>query len=93
MKYFEVKREDLRGSLMSGLAYSDGEYLEEPDETEIRALTTGFSVWIYAENGMTEDVKFYPVKTDMESWTDDSEEVIEKIKADYPAGEWQNNNW
>lgn len=94
MKYFDVKREELRGSLMSGVIYPDGEHAEEADEVETRILTTGFSVWEYADNGMTERVVFYPVKTDTESWTDDSDKVLEEIKRDYrPELGWQNNNW
>lgn len=93
MRYFDVKREELRGSLMSGVVYSDGEYIEEADEVEMRTLTTGFNVWEYDENGMTERVVFYPVKTDMESWTDDSDIVLEHIKSIYTPDKWQNNNW
>ncbi len=93
MKYFEVHKEELRGSLMSGEIYADGEYVNEADELEIRTITTGFSVYEYDEQGVRTDTKFYPVTTDMESWTDDAEEVIENIKRDYPADIWQNNNW
>ena len=93
MKYFEVKKEELRGSLMTANIYSDGEYMDEADEVEIRTLTTGFSVFEYGEDGMTQRVEFYPVKIDTESWTTNEDEVLEQIKADYPAGEWQNNNW
>lgn len=93
MRYFDVKREELRGSLMSGVVYSDGEYIEEADEVEIRTLTTGFNVWEYDEQGLTQNVEFYPVETNMETWEDNSNDVLNYIIEDHPAGEWQNNNW
>ena len=93
MKYFSVNREELVGTMTTGEVYSDGEYVNLPDDVEQRSITMGFSVSEHGEDGMIQDVKFYPVATDMESFTDDSDEVIEKIKADYPAPDWQNNNW
>ena len=94
MKYFEVKKEELRGSLTSGLVYSDGEYCGESEEVEMRTITTGFSVWEYNEQGMTERVVYYPVKIDTEAWTTNEDDVIKEIKEDYrPELGWQNNNW
>lgn len=93
MRYFTVEKEVLRGSLLSGKIFSDGEYKEEPDEEEIKGMTTGYNVWEYNEDGMTDRVVFYKVDTDTETWTDNEDEVLEKIKADYPASEWQNNEW
>ena len=93
MKHFEVHKEELRGSVMSGEIYADGEYINEAGELEIRTLTTGFSVYEYDEDGVRNGTEFYPVSTDMEDWSDDAEEVIENIKRDHPADVWQNNNW
>ena len=93
MKYFEVHKEELRGSLMSGEIFADGEYINEADELEIRTLTTGFSVYEYDEQGVRTGTEFYPVSIDMGDWSDDTEEVIENIKRDYPADEWQNHSW
>ena len=93
MKYFQVNKEELIGTLTTGEIYSDGEYVNLPDDIEQRNLTMGYSVSIYDENGMIEDVKYYPVKIDTESWETNEDEVLEKIKADFPAGEWQNNQW
>lgn len=93
MKYFEVHKEELRGSLMSGEVFADGEYINEADELEIRTITTGLAVYEYDEQGVRIDTKFYPVTTDMSDWSDDCEEVIENIKRDYPADVWQNNAW
>ncbi len=93
MKYFSVNKEELIGTLTTGEIYSDGEYVNLPDDIEQRNLTMGYSVSVYGEDGMIEDVKYYPVKIDTESWTTNEDEVLEKIKADFPAGEWQNNQW
>lgn len=93
MKYFEVHREELRGSLMSGEIYADGEYINEADELKNMAITTGFSVDEYDENGEHIGTEFYPVSTDMNDWSDNAEEQIENIKRDYPADIWQNNAW
>lgn len=93
MKYFSVNKEELIGTLTTGEICSDGEYVNLPDDIEQRTLTMGYSVSIYEENGMIEDTKYYPVNIDTESWTTNEDEVLEKIKADFPAGEWQNNNW
>lgn len=93
MKYFTVDKETLSGMMTTGEVYSDGEYVSLPDDVEAREITMGFSVSEYDEQGMIQDVKFYPVATDMESLEDNANEVLEQIKQDYPAGEWQNNNW
>lgn len=93
MKYFQVNKEELIGTLTTGEIYSDGEYVNLPDDIEQRNLTMGYSVSIYGEDGMIEDVKYYPVKIGTESWETNEDEVLEKIKVDFPAGEWQNNQW
>lgn len=93
MKYFTVDKETLSGMMTTGEVYSDGEYVSLPDDVEAREITMGFSVSEYDEQGITQNVKFYPVATDMESLEDNADEVLEQIKQDYPAGEWQNNNW
>lgn len=56
-------------------------------------ITFSPHVFIEDEVGMTEHVKFYPVKIDTEDFRDNSVQVLEQIKRDFPAGEWQNNNW
>jgi len=93
MKYFTVEKEVLRGSVMHGEVYSDGEPSVEFDEREIGELTTGFSVWEYEEDGTTIGVGFYPVHTNTSDWSDDSEEVLNKIKEDHEPTEWQNHSW
>ena len=93
MKHFSVNKETLSGMMTTGEVYSDGEYVNLPDDIEAREIVMGYSVMEYGENGMIENVKFYPVATDMESFEDDSEFVLDKIKQDYPAPDWQNNQW
>lgn len=96
MKYFQVEREYLRGSVMFGKVYSDGEPIDEFDEREVKEITTGFSVWEYEGDsvGTTIGVEFYPVHTDTSDWTDDSEQVLNKIKEEYSADKgWQNPAW
>ena len=93
MRYFDVKKETLVGTLVSGTVFSDGEYADLPDDIEQREITTGFSVFEYDEQGMTERVNFYPVKIDLEAWATNEDEVLGKIKDDYQPLEWQNNNW
>ena len=93
MRYFSVNKETLSGMMTTGEVYSDGEYVNLPDDIEAREIVMGYSVTEYEESGAIENVKFYPVVTDMESFEDDSEFVLNKIKQDYPAPEWQNNQW
>ena len=93
MKYFSVNKETLSGMMTTGEVYSDGEYVNLPDDIEAREITMGFSVTEYGEDGMIKDVKFYSVHTDMEGLDDDSEFVLNKIKQDYPAPDWQNDQW
>lgn len=94
MRYFEVRKEAFTGVVVAGTVDSDGDYVDLPYDTdETGEITVGFSVFEFGENGMTENVEFYAVKTDTTDWSNNEEEVLEQIKADYPAGEWQNHDW
>lgn len=93
MRYFRVEKEEISGPVVSGEIYADGGFIEDTHETKIITITTGFSVFEMNEQGMTENVEFYPVTTNTSDWSDDAEEQIENIKRDYPADEWQNNEW
>lgn len=98
MKYFEVEREYL---VIHGMKRyeinSDGSQGADAYDTEYdhmpREITTGYVVNSYYENGEHYMTDFYPVQTDTSQWTDNSEEVLEQIKEDYPPTEWQNNRW
>lgn len=95
MKYFEVERESIRSVPYVVRVLSDGTDAErEREGEEIREVTTGYSVFVYNESGITEEVEFYPVETNMGDFTNNEEEVLEKIKADFaPEKGYQNNEW
>ena len=93
MKYFTVEKEKLVGTLVTGGVYSDGEYINLPSDTDLQETVTGFTVTIYDEGGMIKECKFYPVSINTRDWATNEDEVLEQIKSDYPAPEWQNNNW
>ena len=78
----------------SGEIFSDGEYVALPDDTEVKTVILGYSVWEYNEMGMTDKVEFYRVSTNMSDFSDNSEAVLDRIKEKYSADNgWQNNNW
>jgi hypothetical protein len=93
MKYFSVNKEELVGMQTTGEIYSDGEYVNLPDDIEAKTITMGFSVSEYGEDGMIENVAFYPVSTDMESLTNNEDVVLEHIKSIYTPDKWQNHQW
>lgn len=94
MRYFEVKKEFFTGTIATGEVDSDGNYVSIPYATDEKGeMTVGFSVIELDESGMVQKFEFYGVKTDATDWSNNEEEVLEQIKADYPAGEWQNHNW
>lgn len=94
MNYFEVRKEVLNGTIRQFNVCIDGTHAGTGEsEGESKEITTGFSVWEYDEQGITEDVKFYPVETNTETWEDNEQIVLDKIIQDHPAGLWQNNEW
>lgn len=93
-RYFEVRKEVLSGITKQFNVLIDGTNAGTCEsDGEAREITTGFSVWEYNEQGMTDKVEFYPVKTDTTNWENDEDEVLKQIISDHPAGEWQNNEW
>ena len=93
-KYFEVRKEVLNGVLRQYNVLADGTHAGTSEsEGQAREITTGFSVWEYDAEGYTTNTEFYPVVTNMGDFTNNEDEVLEKIKQDYPAGEWQNHEW
>lgn len=94
MRYFEVRKEVLDGTTRQYNVLIDGTHAGTSEsEGEALEITTGFSVWEYTEDGVTENVEFYPVETDMGDFTNNEEKVLDKIIEDHPAEEWQNNEW
>ena len=94
MRYFTVEKEVMRGAPVRYTVASDGSKLADEYETDIaHEITTGIKVWEDEEDGTTIGVEFYPVKTNARDWRNDELQVLEIIKYDHPAGEWQNNEW
>lgn len=95
MRYFEVEKEILRGEPLCYMVDADGSPVEgEHDVSIVYEVCSGFNVYVLDEQGRQSTVKFYPVTINTESFTDDSEQVLKQIKADYPAEDgWQNNDW
>lgn len=95
MRYFSVEKEAFDGQCSTGIVERDGGFMGAPDiDTEYRQITTGFSVFEYDdETMMTETVKWYPVKTDFRDWTNNADEVLDKIEQDHQPDEWQCNEW
>lgn len=92
MRYFEVEEGRIKAPIEThyidsgGGWCSGGEVLE--DEAEILLW---YRVWEYDEDGRPLNVVYYNVCDDGEH--SNADEVLEKIKADHPASEWQNNDW
>lgn len=95
MKTFYVEKEIMRCAPVCYEVYADGTEAEDEHETsDVYEICTGFTVYEQEEGRlMTSNTEFYPVQTDTAVFTDNSEQVLEQIKRDYPAPEWQNNNW
>lgn len=97
-RYFEVEREYIYGKMRRYGVYSDGSmahdsYDVDMDGSDIKEITTGFVVHEYDEAGMTIGYEFYPVETNMETFENNEEKVLERIKAEYDPLYWQNNEW
>lgn len=99
MIYFEVEREFVRGKMFRHEVESDGSQasdsysVDDEDANDVFEMTIGYVVNTYDEQGMHLDTNFYKVDTDTATWQDNADEVLEQIKANYPAGEYQNNRW
>lgn len=92
MRYFTVEKEVMRSTYSYEVA-SDGSQIGESWECDRPEVTVGFNVHIYEEWGEHVDTKFYPVTTDLRTYEGNEGEVLEKIKADFPPTEYQNNEW
>lgn len=93
MKTFSVTALVLRGRLGTATVASDGTLLEEPEMSdEEMEILRGYTVEVYDEIGLRIDETFYGVAEKADG-TDDREEVIKEILADFPPTEYQNHNW
>lgn len=95
MNYFEVEKEILRGEPIRYLVNSDGTEAEDKHfVSDLVEICLGFNVYILTEDGLRNDVVFYPVTTNTETLEDNSDEVLEQIKRHFPAADgWQCHNW
>ena len=94
VRYFEVEKETLLGETWRAIVECDGSEAENPRKCDENVeITTGFNVIERDEDGLIVNVEFYEVRTNMGDFTNNEDEVLEKIKQDHPAGEWQNNEW
>lgn len=94
MKYFEVHKYWLVGEECVARVESDGEPCEgTTDNTgDITEVVLFYAVNEYSEGGEEiGSMKYYPITTTGDK--NNETEVLEQIKSDYPAGEWQNNDW
>lgn len=92
MKYFEVEEGRIESPIITHAVASDGgwcsgeEVLEDKDD-----ILLWYRVLEYNEDGTGIDVVYYNVSDDGEH--SNADEVLQKIREDHPAGEWQNNDW
>lgn len=93
MKYFNVRIESITGPKEMIDVDIEGNYINTSDEGEYQTISTGFIVDELDEMGIIVNSHFYPILTNMEDFSNNEQEVLEKIKKDYPASEWQNHNW
>lgn len=108
-RYFSVDKEYMTGEIHRYEINSDGTksgdaYGVKGEEYACKMLT-GFVVNVYGADGLTEEVQFYPVKSDTSvppicddtgDWVYQSDEdaVLKKIYEEHaPEDGWQNYNW
>lgn len=92
MKYFEVEEGRIESPITTHAVASDGSWCSGEEVLEDRAdILLWYRVLEYNEDGAGHNVVYYNVSDDGEH--SDADEVLEQIKADHPADEWQNNDW
>lgn len=91
MKYFEVAEGRLGGNIITTPVSADGEWCGGSELTEDKDdVLLWYRVREEDEGGLV-DIVYYAV--DYHDGVSNADEVLEQIKADHPAGEWQNNDW
>lgn len=99
MKYFDVEKEilvikDIRRygvctDCTPATPSYDVDYEEKPKE-----IVAGFTVYEFDEDDTSaKHIEFYPVETNMATYENNEQEVLDKIREKYDPSEWQNNNW
>lgn len=108
MKTFSVEKHIIKGEITACPILADGTKASEPYEVDAEmqahAVITSLVVCVYDDN-LIVAVKDYPVQSDPTKHpiyddcaecyvvNNNSAEVIDQIKADYPAGEYENMEW
>lgn len=81
MRYFKVELQQIVGDIVEGEVDDTGEMLDLPDTIETNEThDLGYVVYELDESGVVIDTIY-------------GYDDIEKIKEDFPADKWQNNNW
>ena len=93
MKYFRVNALFIEGEYKEYPVMSDGEIEEDnvANDDRTHQWFIGYEVSECGEDGVVENVKKYYVDRGRPGATPD--DLLEQIKKDHPAGEWQNNEW
>lgn len=87
MNYFEVYEERAE-TLTAHKINSDGSYTGDHYTISERE-PVGYRVYEYEEDGEPIGESYYAIG----GFYADPEDALEQIKADHPAGEWQNHDW
>lgn len=92
MRYFEVHKYEITGRELRSRVYSDGESIDEPEETgDETNVVLFYAVNEYEDGGAEWGLKYYPITTTGDQ--NNEAEVLAQIHADHPAGDWQNDDW
>ena len=84
----EMRRYEINSDGTQAQVSYDVDSISNPSE-----ITTGFLVQLFNEQGLIDNCIFYPVETNMDDFTDNSKEVLERIKGEYTPDKYQNNCW
>jgi hypothetical protein len=86
MMYFDVF-EMKATKVMATKVASDGTPVEQPTLVDTDTIIE-YAVYEYDEDGSITGTKHYII-----SEYHDEQDMLEQIKEDHPAPEWQNHNW
>ena len=105
---FDVEKEYVIGETYRYAVNSDGtregDAYDVDSEDQVNKILIGFTVNVRRNDQELVDVEFYPIKSDMSQaptlddtceyvYPNNEAEVLEKIKADFPAPKYQNPIW
>ncbi len=92
MKYFTVEEGRIEANIETHAVDSGGGWCSEGETLEDKKdILLWYRVIVYNEDDLGVDVVYYNVCDDGEH--SDADEVLERIKKDYPPTEYQNNDW